>query len=172
MKEEQASNGLSEDTRASGSGEFSKDVASVREPPELLKTLGFTDNNKCTRQRATQINMKLATFFHYNALPFNLVESEEFADFVRELCPACYQQRIPGRFWMETTGVDLAYHEIHEQVERHMGSCDAIMANMDGWENEKKQQLKIISETCTTQSRYSAGSICLMFINYLNSFRI
>ncbi len=139
MNEEQASNGLSEDTRASGRGGFSKDVTSMREPPELLKSMGFTDNNKCTRQRATQINMKLAKSFHYNALPFNLMVSEEFADFVRELCPAYYQQGIHGRFWMETTDVDLVYHAIHEQVEQHLGSYDALMANMDGWENEKKQ---------------------------------
>jgi hypothetical protein len=171
MKEEQASNGMSEDTRASGSGGFSKDVTSVHDPPELLTSLGFTENNKCTRQRATQINMKLANFFHYNALPFNLVESEEFGDFVRELCPAYYQKGIPGRFWMETTGVDLVYHEIHEQVEQHLGSCDALMVNMDGWENEKKQQLKIISETGTTMSRYSAVIVCLMFINTFNNFK-
>ena len=106
--------------------------------------------------------MKLARFFHYNALPFNLVESEEFKDFVRELCPAYYQQGIPGRFWMETTGVDQVYNEIHEQVEQHLGNCDALMANMDGWENEKKQQLKIVSETGTAQSRYPSRNICLM----------
>ena len=96
MKEEQREKAMSEDTGASGSGGSSKDM--TNEKPELLKTLGFTDNNKCTMRRATKINMKLAKFFHCNALPFNLVESEKLADFVRELCPAYYQQGIPGRF--------------------------------------------------------------------------
>jgi hypothetical protein len=146
-------------------------MTSAPERPQLLKTLGFVDNNKCTKQRDTLINMKLAKLFHCNALPFNLVESEEFADFVRELCPAYYQQGMPGRFWMETTGVDLVYDEIHEEVEQHLGSCDALMANMDGWENEKKQQLKIVSEIGTTLSKYSAPIICLMLKNTLNIFR-
>jgi hypothetical protein len=106
--------------------------------------------------------MKLAKIFHCNALPVNFVESEEFADFVRELCPAYYQQGIPGRFWMETTGVDQVYDEVYEQVEQHLGHCDALMANMDGWENEKKKQFKIISETGTTLSTYSARIICLI----------
>jgi hypothetical protein len=79
-------------------GGSSKDITSACERLELLKTLGFADNNKCTRQRATQINMKLAKFFHYNAFPFNLMESEDFADFVRDFCPAYYQQGILGRF--------------------------------------------------------------------------
>ncbi len=95
--------------------------------------MGFADNNKCTKQRVVDINPKLAKFFHHNALPFNLVESEEFADFVKELCPAYYQQGIHGRFWMETTGNDFVYKEIHEEVEQHLENCDALMANMDGW---------------------------------------
>jgi len=75
------------------------------------------------------------------------VESDELADLVKALCPAYYQQGIPGRFWMETTGVDLAFDDVRTEVDQHLQSCDALMANMDGWENEKKQQLKIITET-------------------------
>ncbi len=94
-----------------------------------------------------ETNLKLAKFFHHNTLPFNLVESEEFADFVKELCPAYRQQGILGRFWLETTGVELVYKEVLKEVEPHLENCDALMASMDGWENEKKQQLKIISIT-------------------------
>ncbi len=54
---------------------------------------------------------------------------------------------------METTSVDLVYKDIHEEVEEHLQNCDAVMANMDGWENEKKQQLKIVSETGTAITR-------------------
>jgi hypothetical protein len=72
---------------------------------------------------------------------------------------------------METTGVDLVYNEICEQVEQNLGSADALMANMDGWENEKKQRLKIVSETNTTQSRYFAWSICLMLKHILKIFK-
>jgi hypothetical protein len=52
---------------------------------------------------------------------------------------------------MDTTDVDLVYNEIYEQVEQHIGNRDALMTNMNRWEKEKKQQLKIVSETCTTQ---------------------
>jgi hypothetical protein len=48
---------------------------------------------------------------------------------------------------METTGVDLAYDDVHIELEEHLQGCDALMANMDGWENEKKQQLKIVNVT-------------------------
>jgi hypothetical protein len=51
---------------------------------------------------------------------------------------------------METTGVDLVYRDVKEEVECHLHDCDALMVNMDGWENEKKQQLKIISATGTS----------------------
>jgi len=48
---------------------------------------------------------------------------------------------------MSTTGVDIAFRDLHEEVEGHLQRCDALMANMDGWENEKKQQLKIVTKT-------------------------
>jgi len=92
MKKEQFLNGESEETRGSGTGGSTNDIASAPEVPRLLKTLGFADNNKCTKQRVVEINLKLAKFFHHNALPFNVVKSEEFADFVKELCSAYYQQ--------------------------------------------------------------------------------
>ena len=91
------------------------------------------------------------------------MESEEFADFVKELCPAYYQQGIPGRFLLETTSVDLVYKEVLEEVEPHLENCDALMANMDGWENEKKQQLKIISVVGKRISTFPARVIYLMF---------
>ena len=163
MKKEQLLNGVSEETRGSGTGGSTNDIAYVPEVPRLFKSLGFADNNKCTKQRAVEINLKLAKFFHNNALPFNLVESEEFADFVKELCPAYYQQGIPGRFWLETTDIYLVYKEVLEEVEPHLENCDALMANMDGWENEKKQQLKIISITGKRISTFPARFICLMF---------
>jgi len=79
------------------------------------------------------LNKKLAKSFHNNALPFNLVESDEFVDFVKALCPAYYQQGLPCRFWMETTAVDLVYEDLHHEVEEHLQGCDALMASMDGW---------------------------------------
>jgi hypothetical protein len=54
---------------------------------------------------------------------------------------------------MEITGVDLAFDDVCNEVEQHLKSCDALMANMDGWENEKKQQLKILTETGTRTTR-------------------
>jgi hypothetical protein len=80
-------------------------------------------------------------------LTFNLVESDELKELIKALCPAYYQQGIPGRFWMETTGVDIVYDDVHQEVEHHLHDCDALMTNMDGWENEKKQQLKIVTVT-------------------------
>ena len=44
--------------------------------------------------------------------------------------------------------MDVVYDEIHQEVEQHLRDCDALMANMDGWENEMKQQLKIATVTC------------------------
>jgi hypothetical protein len=148
MNEERASNnGVSVDTRGSGSGVSSREFTSTPGQPGILKILGVHDNNKCDNIRAGEINMKLAKFFHHNALPFSLVESDELAELVKALCPAYYRKGMPGRFWMETTGVDLVYNDVLEDVEHHLHSCHALMANMDGWENEKKQQLKIVTVT-------------------------
>jgi hypothetical protein len=146
IKAEQDSIARSSDTRASTTAGSSREIGSLHQP-ELLKSLGVSDYNKCSRSRAIEINKLLAKLFHHNALPFNLVESEELKDFIKALSPAYYQFGIPGRFWMETTGVDLAYDDVHSEVEEHLQGCDALMANMDGWENEKKQQLKIVTLT-------------------------
>jgi len=136
------------------------------EQPELIKTLGIQDYNKCcSKSRANQINKLLAKFFHHNALPFDLVESDELADFIKALSLAYYQQRVPGRFWMETTGVDIVYNDVKDEVEEHLQGCDALMANMDGWENEKKQQLKIVTETgipCNTYCNKSFITVILI----------
>jgi hypothetical protein len=52
---------------------------------------------------------------------------------------------------MATSGVDIVYTDFHDEVEEHLQGCsDALMANMDGLENEKKQQLEIITETSKT----------------------
>ena len=100
------------------------------------------------RHRTSEIGKKLAKFFHHNAISFYRVELDELVDLVKELCLAYYQQGMPGRFWMETTGVDLVYKDVHDEVEQYLQSCDALMANMDGWETEKKHYLKIVTETC------------------------
>ncbi len=66
----------------------------------MLKSLGVSDNNKCTKTRDIEINKLMAKLFHHNALHLNLVESDELKDFIKALCSAYYQQGIPGRFWM------------------------------------------------------------------------
>ena len=114
----------------------------VSKQADLLTSLGVSDYNKCSKARALELNKKLAKFFHCNAIPFNLVESDELADFVNALCPAYYKRGLPGRFWMATTGVDLIHKDVHEEVEAHLQSCDALMANMDDWENEKNNNLR------------------------------
>ena len=144
----------------SGSGGSTGGNCSAVEQPSLLKTLLVSDSNICSKARARDINSKLAKFFHFNAIPFNLVESDELADLVKALCPSYYSHGLPGRFWMSTAGVDIAFNDLHEEVEGHLQSCDALMANMDGWENEKKQQLKIVTET---------GKIAFL-ISSLNTF--
>ncbi len=148
------------DTGSGSGGSTGANCSGVVEQPSLLKTLLVTDTNKCSKARAQDINAKLAKFFHFNAIPFNLVESDELADLVKALCPSYFSHGLPGRFWMSTLGVDIAYNDLHEEVEGHLQSCDALMANMDGWENEKKQQLKIVTET---------GDIAFL-ISSLNAF--
>ena len=57
---------------------------------ELLKNLGVTDNNKCSRLWANDITKLLAKFFYNNAISFNLVESDELKELIKALCPAYY----------------------------------------------------------------------------------
>jgi len=64
---------------------------------------------------------------------------------------------------METTGVDLAYDDVHNEVEEHLQGCDALMANMDGWENEKKQQLKIVTMTGERELGWTNSILTVMF---------
>ena len=143
FKVEHNSKGVSSDTRVLTTDGSSREIGS-QDQPKMLKSLGVSDNKKSTKAQAIEINKLLAKLFHHNALPFNVVESDEFKDCIKALCLAYYQQGIPGLFWMETTVVEFAYEEVHSQVEEHLQGCDAIMANMGGWENEKKQQLKIV----------------------------
>jgi hypothetical protein len=124
-------------SRVSGSAGSTGVDWNISKQADLLKRLGVSDYNKCSKARALELNKKLAKFFHCNALPFNLVESEELADIVNALCPTYYKHGLPCRFWMAATGVDLIHKDVHEEVENHLQSCDALMANMDGWENEK-----------------------------------
>ena len=86
------------------------------EQPSLLKTLIVSDTDKCSKARAKDINSKLANFFHYNAIPFTLVELDELADLVKALCPSYYSHGLPGRYWMSTTRVDIAFNDLHEEV--------------------------------------------------------
>ncbi len=57
-----------------GSGGSTGGSGGVFGQPDLLKNLNVSDNNKCSKARATEINYKLAKFFHNNAIPFNIVE--------------------------------------------------------------------------------------------------
>ena len=69
----------------SGSGSGGSTGANCHgiEQPALLQHLRVPDSNKCSKARAIDINTKLAKFFHFNAIPFNLVESDELADLVQ-----------------------------------------------------------------------------------------
>ena len=136
-----------------GSADSTREDSSVQSRLGILKSLGVKNNNICSKSRAMELNTKLAKFFLYNAIPFNLIDSEELADFVKAVNLAYYQHGLPSRFWMGTTGVDLVYEEVDKNVEEHLRGREALLVNMDGWENEKKQQLKIITETCVL-SRY------------------
>ena len=51
--------------------------------PGMLKTLGIQLSNKFSKSRATEITKLLAKIFHHNALPFDLVESDELSDFIK-----------------------------------------------------------------------------------------
>ena len=118
-----------------------------RQRPTLLKRLGAFDANKCDGPRYKQLNELLAKCVHHNALPFTFIESDEFQDFVKALCPAYYAKGIPGRFWMASTGLDYVYDEVHEDVESHLGQADALFVGIDGWENQRKENLKNITAT-------------------------
>jgi len=97
IKSEHHSKGLSTGTNVSATDGSSKEMCSLSQP-ELLKNLGVTYNNKCSRFRANDINKLLAKFFHNNSLPFNLIESDVLKELIKALCPAYYHQGIPGRF--------------------------------------------------------------------------
>ena len=121
----------------SGSGGSTSANCSGIEHPALLEALRVLDNNKCSKARANEINTKLTKFFHFNAISFNLAESDELADLVQALCSSYYNHGLPERSRMSTTGVDIVFHNLHEEVEEHLQRCDELMSNMDGWKNEK-----------------------------------
>ncbi len=88
IKAKQNSKGLSSDTRVSTTDGSSGEIGNMC-PPELMKSFGVSDNNKCTKTRATEINKIPAKLFHHTALPFNVVESDELKDFIKaSLCLA------------------------------------------------------------------------------------
>lgn len=46
---------------------------------------------------------------------------------------------------MSTTGLDKVYERVRSLTEEHLSSQAALSVGMDGWSNEKKQPLKIVS---------------------------
>jgi hypothetical protein len=79
----------------SGFGSVGSTCVSMQ--PDLLKILGVSDNNKCTKARAIELNHKLARFFHCNVIPFNVVESDELANVV-SVVPCVLQSRATMTF--------------------------------------------------------------------------
>jgi len=57
-----------------------------------------SDSKKCTKQRDADVNKKLAKFFHHNALPFNLVKSDELANLVKVFAPLITNEEYMDAF--------------------------------------------------------------------------
>jgi len=129
----------------SGSGGSTSGSGGVTCQPDMLKNLHVSDYNNGNKARAIEINYKLVKFFHNNAIPFNLIESDELSGLVLALCPTYHKHGLPGRVWLSTIGVDIVYNDLREKEEGHVQRCDAVMANVGGWENERKQELKIVT---------------------------
>ena len=126
--------------------------------PSLLKKLGVADANKCDGPRHRELNELLAKLVHHNALPFTFTESDEFHAWVQAMCPSYYAKGIPGRFWLASTGLEYVYSECHEEVEAHLQQSDALCVGVDGWENQRKENLKNV--TATGMIKTSAVNMC------------
>ena len=124
----------------------------------LLEQLGVTDNNICTWSQMRHMNGLIAKFIHKNGLSFEISECPDLFDILEYAWPAYAKFGLPKADWIGTKGVELVKKDVRKRTEDHLSERPALAVAVDAWENEKKQNLKIVTVKGTILAVQSAVS--------------
>ncbi|XP_063384882.1 E3 SUMO-protein ligase ZBED1-like [Cydia fagiglandana] len=86
-----------------------------------------------TSKKTETVNKHLVKLFAKNYLPFSLVESPEFKDFVRELNP---NYKLPSRKTLSNVLVEKYYNITKERIKAELAESDHVALTTDGWSSD------------------------------------
>lgn len=100
--------------------------------PAQTKLTQYCDNLNITN--ATKIQEALCRWIFADNIPFNIVESNFFKDFINLIRPA-FTEFLPSRHLISTSMLDNHYNNIKVAVQALIDQSDSICLISDGWSN-------------------------------------
>lgn len=100
----------------------------------------FLDN--VTNEEIEELNIKLASFFFGCNIPFSVVDSDHFKNFIKALRPA-YSSQLPGRKALSTTLLDQEYQRCIDMLSGLVSGESVLL--IDGWKNTSSNSKTVVS---------------------------
>ncbi|XP_049533618.1 E3 SUMO-protein ligase ZBED1 [Anopheles darlingi] len=88
--------------------------------------------NPLNVDRKKSLDNKLLNLICSNALPFRLVETEDFKEFINDLNP---NYNLPTRKTLSTTLLNSNYAKLLKRVKHEVANAVAVCLTVDGWTN-------------------------------------
>ena len=102
------------------------------------------DVRKCSSTQKDIYDDLVANLIYEEGLDLCLVEKPAFRELIKGLHPGYFNAGIPGRFSLANGMLAAHYNRDLAATNAHLNSCDWIVILLDGWKNEKGDQLKIL----------------------------
>lgn len=109
----------------------------MRESKKISK---FVDN--VTKDEIETLNMRLSSLFFGCNIPFAVVDSDHFKNFVKALRPA-YTPQLPGRKALSTTLLDKEYQRCID-LSADLINAESVLL-IDGWKNTSSNTKTVVS---------------------------
>jgi len=87
-----------------------------------------------TTKQIAETKLQMARFFYAENIPFSMVESSFFKDFMGTLRPA-FANHIPSRYELSTPLLNGTYEEMKTKVSSYMNDVEKVCLVSDGWSN-------------------------------------
>lgn len=111
---------------------FNESSTSLKQGPCSGKLGKFIDS--MTTKQIAESKLQLAKFFYAENIPFSVVESNFFKDFLGSLRPA-FTNHIPSRYELSTSLLSDTYDEMKMKVNAYMNDVEKVCLVSDGWSN-------------------------------------
>lgn len=100
----------------------------------------YTD--RTSLKEIEDLNEKLASFFFGCNIPFNVIDSEHFKNFIKSMRPS-YAEKLPGRKALSTSLLDNAYDRCLKYACSHINPESVLL--IDGWKNTSSNTKTVVS---------------------------